>query len=52
MVSRLKDAGIRYRFLGNGTNIIVSDDGINDALIRISKDEQAAFYKDERRRDR
>lgn len=37
MVRRLKDSGIPYRFLGNGTNIIVSDEGVSDALIRITK---------------
>ena len=45
MVSRLTDSGIPYRFLGNGTNIIVSDDGIRDALIRITKMSRLHFTK-------
>jgi UDP-N-acetylmuramate dehydrogenase len=45
MVSRLKDSGTPYRFLGNGTNIIVSDNGINDALIRIARMSRLHFTK-------
>lgn len=45
MVRRLRDSGIRYRFLGNGTNIIVSDDGIRDALVRITKMSRFHFTK-------
>lgn len=45
MVVRLNDSGIPYRFLGNGTNIIVSDDGIRDALIRITKMSRLHFTK-------
>ena len=45
MVSRLKDSGTPYRFLGNGTNIIVSDSGINDALIRIARMSRLHFTK-------
>jgi UDP-N-acetylmuramate dehydrogenase len=33
----LKERGIKYRFVGNGTNIIVNDKGINEALIRITR---------------
>lgn len=45
MVLRLNDSGIPYRYLGNGTNIIVSDDGIRDALIRITKMSRLHFTK-------
>ena len=45
MVSRLNDSGTPYRFLGNGTNIIVSDNGINDALIRIARMSRLHFTK-------
>jgi UDP-N-acetylmuramate dehydrogenase len=33
----VKDENMRYRFLGNGTNVIVSDSGLNAALIRITR---------------
>ena len=45
MVQRLKDEGTPYRFLGNGTNIIVSDEGIREALIRITKMTRLTFEK-------
>lgn len=45
MVKRLKDGGIHYRFLGNGTNIIVSDKGIDEALIRLTKMSRLHFTK-------
>jgi len=34
-IAQLKQKGLRYRFFGNGTNIIVDDRGMNEALIRI-----------------
>jgi len=33
----VKGKGMGHRFLGNGTNVIVSDEGLNDVLIRITK---------------
>lgn len=45
MVRRLNDVGTPYRFLGNGTNIIVSDEGIRAALIRITKITRLTFEK-------
>jgi UDP-N-acetylmuramate dehydrogenase len=33
----LREEGIKYRFVGNGTNIIVHDKGFNGAIIRIVK---------------
>ncbi len=45
MVRHLNDSGIPYRFLGNGTNIIVSDEGVKAALIRITKMTRLAFEK-------
>ncbi len=35
--STLRSEGIRFRFVGNGTNIIVDDRGYNGAIIRITK---------------
>ncbi len=40
-IERLVDEGIRYRFLGNGTNIIVNDCGIEEAVIRITRMRQS-----------
>jgi UDP-N-acetylmuramate dehydrogenase len=34
---RLRDEKVSARFLGNGTNVIASDQGINGAVIRITK---------------
>lgn len=31
------EAGMKYRFVGNGTNIIVHDEGLNEAVIRTTK---------------
>lgn len=45
MVSRLQGAGIPYRFLGNGTNIIVNDNGINNAIVRITRMSRLHFTK-------
>jgi UDP-N-acetylmuramate dehydrogenase len=45
MVRRLNGEGIPYRFLGNGTNIIVSDEGIRAALIRIARMRRLTFEK-------
>ncbi|MBA4389668.1 MAG: UDP-N-acetylenolpyruvoylglucosamine reductase [Syntrophus sp. (in: bacteria)] len=39
------DKGIGYRFLGNGTNVIVSDKGINETLIRITKMKHTRYIK-------
>lgn len=36
-LTHLKQEGIRYRFFGNGTNVIVDDRGINEAVIRITR---------------
>ena len=45
MVRRLNGEGIPYSFLGNGTNIIVSDEGIRAALIRIARMRRLTFEK-------
>lgn len=45
MAQRLNDKGIPYRFLGNGTNVIVSDEGIKEALVRITKMNRLHFTK-------
>jgi UDP-N-acetylmuramate dehydrogenase len=45
MAKRLNDDGISYRFLGNGTNIIVSDEGVDDALIRLTRMNRLHFTK-------
>lgn len=39
------DKGIGHRFLGNGTNVIVSDKGIHETLIRITKMKHARYTK-------
>ncbi|OPY81255.1 MAG: UDP-N-acetylenolpyruvoylglucosamine reductase [Syntrophorhabdus sp. PtaU1.Bin058] len=36
---------IPYRFLGNGTNVIVSDSGLKEALIRITRMKQKGYKK-------
>lgn len=41
----LKNKGIIYRFLGNGTNVIVTDKGLDAALIRITKMKYARYAK-------
>ena len=45
MIGRVRDTGIPYRFLGNGTNIIVSDKGIGGAVIRVTKMNRLHFKK-------
>jgi len=37
VLKKLKEKGVTYRFFGNGTNIIVNDTGLKEALIRITK---------------
>ena len=41
----VKDSGMRYRFLGNGTNVIVSDRGLDAALIRITRMKHVRYAK-------
>jgi UDP-N-acetylmuramate dehydrogenase len=41
----VSDKGIGYRFFGNGTNVIVSDKGINEALIRITRMKHTRYTK-------
>jgi len=41
----VKDEGMQYRFLGNGTNVIVSDRGLNAALIRITRMKHIHYTK-------
>jgi UDP-N-acetylmuramate dehydrogenase len=36
-LSMLRKAGMEYRFLGNGTNIVVADEGLRETLIRLTK---------------
>ncbi len=43
----VKDRNMKYRFLGNGTNIIVSDSGLNAALIRITRMKHIRYKKTE-----
>ncbi len=45
ILSRLRDDGIHARFLGNGTNIIVDDRGVNEALIRITRMKHRKYRK-------
>jgi UDP-N-acetylmuramate dehydrogenase len=41
----VKDKGMKYRFLGNGTNVIVSDRGLDAALIRITRMKHIRYTK-------
>ncbi len=41
----VKDRNMKYRFLGNGTNVIVSDRGLNAALIRITRMKYTRYAK-------
>jgi UDP-N-acetylmuramate dehydrogenase len=41
----VKDRSMGYRFFGNGTNVIVSDRGLNAALIRITKMKHIRYAK-------
>jgi UDP-N-acetylmuramate dehydrogenase len=45
MVEIMKDIGMKYRFLGNGTNIIVTDKGVDGALIRITRIRRSRYKK-------
>jgi UDP-N-acetylmuramate dehydrogenase len=45
ILQRLRDNGVTYRFFGNGTNIVVSDRGIDEALIRITRMAHTHFRK-------
>jgi UDP-N-acetylmuramate dehydrogenase len=40
-----EDKGVARRFLGNGTNVIVGDRGLDDAIIRMTKVRQMHFRK-------
>ena len=46
-VMLLRDEGIPYRIMGNGTNIIVNDNGIDEALIRITRIRSLKYAKGE-----
>jgi UDP-N-acetylmuramate dehydrogenase len=38
-----KEAGIKYRFVGNGTNIIVHDKGLKEAVIRTTRMKRMSY---------
>jgi len=40
-----KEAGIKYRFVGNGTNIIVHDKGLKEAVIRTTRMKRVGYSK-------
>ena len=40
-----KEAGIKYRFVGNGTNIIVHDKGLKEAVIRTTRMKRMSYSK-------
>jgi UDP-N-acetylmuramate dehydrogenase len=44
-VAALKDRGIPYRFLGNGTNVIVHDQGLREAIIRLTQISRLRYRK-------
>lgn len=41
----LRDKGMAYRFLGNGTNVVVHDGGLNEAVIRTTRIKRARYAK-------
>jgi UDP-N-acetylmuramate dehydrogenase len=41
----VKEAGIKYRFIGNGTNIIVNDKGLKEAVIRTTRMKRMSYSK-------
>mgnify|MGYP001765935468 CR=1 FL=1 len=41
----LAHRNIPYRFLGNGTNVIVNDKGLNEALIRVTKMKRKGYAR-------
>ena len=45
ILERLNGEGIRSRFIGNGTNIIVNDRGLDEALIRTTKMRHMRYKK-------
>ena len=45
ILRRLADAGTRPRILGNGTNVIVHDRGVDEALIRITRMRHLRYRK-------
>ncbi len=45
ILRRLDDQGTKRRFIGNGTNVIVHDRGLDEALIRITKMKHARWRK-------
>ena len=40
-----KEEGVKYRFLGNGTNIIVHDKGLKEAVIRTTRIKHVSYTK-------
>jgi UDP-N-acetylmuramate dehydrogenase len=40
-----KEAGVRFRFVGNGTNIIVHDKGLKEAVIRTTRMKRVSYSK-------
>jgi len=45
ILKRLNDEGTKSRFVGNGTNIIVNDRGLDEALIRTTKMKHMRYRK-------
>jgi UDP-N-acetylmuramate dehydrogenase len=43
----LRDRGVSYRFLGNGTNVIVSDAGMDVGLMRVTRMRHLRFTRTE-----
>ena len=41
----MKEEGLKYRFIGNGTNIIVHDEGFKEAVIRTTKIKRMGYRK-------
>ncbi|OPY78139.1 MAG: UDP-N-acetylenolpyruvoylglucosamine reductase [Syntrophorhabdus sp. PtaU1.Bin153] len=45
VIRMLGDKGMTYRFLGNGTNVIVNDRGLNEAVVRTTRIKRARYTK-------
>lgn len=41
----MKEEGLKYRFMGNGTNVIVHDEGFKEAVIRTTKIKRMGYRK-------
>ncbi len=45
VIRMLRGKGVAYRFLGNGTNVIVNDGGLNEAVVRTTRIKRTRYTK-------